>query len=139
MERLYILDREGIFVQPYTTRPPKTGTVSPRAARLSSVAYALGFVSLFLLALFIAAGALGAFEFLVHELGVLFNNVVIFLFLFPPLPTTVIAMIALRLMHDVPASVPQKVRANRAMGMGIIPLSLILTVLFVIFASGGIL
>lgn len=125
--------------QPDVSGPPEIGAVSPLAARLSSVAYVLGFVSVSPYVLFLAAlpfGILGLFS---KEQNALLGTVLSILFLIPPLPTTVVAMIALRLMHDVPASVPQKVRANRAMGMGIIPLSLTLLVLFVKVASGGIL
>ncbi len=129
-------------MQPDFTRPSKTGTVSPLAARLSSVAYVLGFVSVspyVLFLLFLAAGALGILGLFSKEQYALLGTILNVLFLIPPLPTTVIAMVALRLMRDVPASVPQKVRANRAMGMGIIPLSLTLFFLFIKVASGGIL
>src|SRR5690242_10816613 len=107
------------MLQPDAPGSAEVSAVSPLAARLSSVAYILAFVSVSTLILFLAAVPLGIFDALSTEQVVLLDTVLSIFFLITSIPTIAIAVVALRLMRDVPASVPQKVRAGRALDMGI--------------------
>ena len=129
-------------MQPDVSRPPNTGTVSPLAARLSRLAYVLGFVSLshFLL-FFVGVPELNIQGIVPDEQYGLAYYIVLISMVITSLLTMVIAIVALRQMREVSASVVQRVRAGRAMAMGLLTLSFPLGLFCVFIAlatlSGG--
>jgi hypothetical protein len=124
--------------QPDFSRPLKTGTVSPLAARLSSVAYALGFVCLTPI-LFWMGGvpSLSVLGVLPSEQSGRVQALLLLVMLITSLPTIVVAIVALRLMRNISATLVQKDRATRAIVIAFIVLSFPLGALFIDLLSGG--
>ena len=118
------------MLHPDVSRPQKTGTVSPLAARLSSVAYALGFMCLSFVGLFLALPFLSTIG-VVHwyqlpRVQIAFLLIMVMM----SLSNFVAAIVAFFLMRKVPESVIEKQRAGIGMLMGFTGLCVPLYVYF---------
>lgn len=125
-------------MQPDTPHSREVSAVSPLAARLSSIAYMLAFVCLTpILFLFGGIPLLEVLHVLPSEQSGIVEGLLLLIMLVTSLPTIVIAIVALRLMREVSATMVQKARAGQAMAMGFVSLSFPLFLLFLVIFSGG--
>ncbi len=122
----------------YNVRPWEANIVSPLAARLSTVAYMLGYVCLS--PVLFGLGALPlllALGILPSEQSVTVQVILLLVMFITSLPTIVTAIVALRLMHNVSATVVQKERAKQAIIIGFVILSFPLFFLYLAIFSPG--
>lgn len=125
---------------PDVTSPPELGAASPLAARLSSVAYMLGFMCLSFVGLFLALPFLVAVGTVPWYLLSTVQKAFVVIMLLMSLSTFVTAIVAFSLMGNVRESAIEKKRAGRGMIMGFTGLCIPFFVLILIildYLSGG--
>ncbi len=122
----------------YTIRRWEFDKVSPLAARLSTVAYILGYVCL--IPVLFGLGVLP----LLWVLGIVPGEqsgsvqlILLLVMLITSLPTIATSIVALRLMRNVSATIVEKERAKQAMIIGFVILYIPLGFLYMALFSGG--